>query len=337
MTLYGRLDAGYSNVENQSSILGLNTSSSGISSNGLNSSLWGIKGTEDLGGGLKANFQLESAIGMTDGTGMAGFDRVSTLGLSGNFGEVKIGRDYTPLYSVIGAADIFARTGATTVNLIPAGTRTSNMVSYSTPTFAGFTVKGMVGDNKAESSGTVAAPVATTETTNRTVGLNATYVNGPLMVGFGWGESKGASSDASTVMNASVATAAGGKQDGSALTASYDFGVAKLFGTYTQAEITTATANERLKAKETNIGVTVPLGAITLLAAYGYNDIEANYGAGNISGDGNDYVLGATYDLSKRTALYVKTGTYNKINGTVLNVNANFKTTATAFGVRHTF
>jgi predicted porin len=330
VTLYGRIDAGYANVESKSSVNSLNSSSKGIRGNGLNSSLWGIKGTEDLGGGLKASFQLESSLNSTEGSGMSGFDRVSTLGLAGNFGEVKIGRDYTPLYSIISAGDIFARTGATTVNLIPAGTRTSNMVSYSTPTFAGVTVKAMAGDNKSSTAGA-------SETTNRTVGLNGTYVNGPLMVGFGWGESKGASSDASTVMNASVETAAGGKQDGSALTASYDFGVAKLFGTYTQAEITTATANVRLKAKETNIGVTVPLGAITLLAAYGYNDIEVNYGADNISGDGNDYVLGATYNLSKRTALYVKTGTYNKIKGTALIVNANYKTTATAFGVRHTF
>ncbi len=261
------------------------------------------------------------------------FDRVSTLGLSGKFGEVKIGRDYTPLYSVITLGDIFARTGATTVNLIPAGTRTSNMVSYTTPNFAGFTVKGMAGDNKSVTAG---GP----EVTDKTMGLNAKYENGPLMVAVGWGESEGKSSDASTVMNSSVNTAAGGKQDGTAITASYDFGVVQLFANYTQAEITTATPNQRLKAKETNLGVTVPLGAFTLLAAYGHNDVDVNYGAGganNINGNGNDFVLGATYDLSKRTALYLKTGTYNKITGNVGLVNADYKNTATAFGVRHYF
>ena len=327
--MYGRLDAGYSDVETKSSISDLNNSSSGISSGNLNSSLWGLKGSEDLGGGLKANFQLESSVDLTTGASTKGFDRVSTLGLSGNFGEVKIGRDYTPIYSVIGAGDVFGRTGATTFGLIPTGTRTSKMISYATPSFAGFTVKAMAGDNKAIVEGAA-------ETSNRTMGLSGTYANGPLMVAIGWGESEGASSDASTVMGASVDTAAGGKQDGTAITATYDFGVAKLFANYTQAEITTATPGNRLKAKETNLGVAVPLGAFTLLAAYGHNELETNYGD-NIDGDGNDYVLGVTYGLSKRTTLYAKAGTYNKISGTASNVNADYKSTATAFGVRHTF
>ena len=346
VTLYGRIDAGYSNVENQSSVGGLNSTKSGIGSDGLNTSLWGIKGSEDLGGGMKASFQLESSLNSTDGSGMTGFNRVSTLGLSGNFGEFKVGRDYTPIYSVITATDIFSRTGATTVNLIPTGTRTSNMVSYSTPTFAGFTVKGMVGDNKSSDTATGSStlnPAAAAETSNKTTGLSAVYDNGPFMVSLAWGESKGASSDPTIANNFSYTTTASGQQDGTAIAASYDFGVVKLFANYIESEIRPDAGNNRIEAKETNLGVTVPIGAFTLLAAYGHNDTKSNYNSNSyaaptINGNGNDYVLGATYDLSKRTALYLKTGSYNKVTGTILGYNnADYKSTATALGIRHTF
>ena len=356
VTFYGVLDAGYSKTENQSSLgnLGLNSSSSGIGSNGLSTSRWGIRGVEDLGGGLKANFQLESELNV--GTGVAGstgnngasvnsvsplFNRVATVGLAGNFGEVKLGRDYTPIYSTILASDPFGRVGATTVNLIPAGTRASNMISYSTPTFAGFTVKAMAGENKAEVDAIGATPAS--NRSNRSAGLNATYASGPLMVAVGWGQLKGASAVDGTIVNGQTAigSAQGDKQDGSAIVATYDFGVAKLFANYIQSEITTATLGARLKAKETNIGVSIPLGAFTVLGSFGHNDLDANYssiyGSGAINAKGNDYVLGATYDLSKRTTLYAKTGTYNKVNGTVGTINGDFKTTATAVGVRHSF
>lgn len=62
-----------------------------VDSGGVDTSRWGMKGSEDLGGGLKANFQLESAVNMDDGTS-TGFDRQAWVGLSGGFGAVQLGK-----------------------------------------------------------------------------------------------------------------------------------------------------------------------------------------------------------------------------------------------------
>jgi predicted porin len=303
----------------------------GINNGGLSSNYWGIRGSEDLGGGLKANFQLEQGIATNTGAIKdGGFDRVSTLGLSGNFGEVKIGRDYTPLYSVINSADVFARTAATTFGLVPVGTRASNMISYETPTFSGFSAKFMTGQNEAVST---TSGITTANTTNSTSGMSATYANGPLMVTAGYGESKGPN-DESTVFGSGVTqTALTAKSEGTAISASYDLGVAKLFGNYTQGKTTGAAPSVTVKSEETNIGVSYPIGAFTLLAAYG-NNKQTSTGTDR---SGDDFVIGAVYSLSKRTSLYAKAGTYNKSSGTLNSAAYDAKTTATAIGVRHTF
>ena len=329
MTLYGRLDVGQQNTETTTN--GAKTTTNGINNGGLSSNYWGLKGSEDLGGGMKANFQLESGIDTNTGSSVAGFTRVSTVGLSGNFGEIKIGRDYTPLYSVIGSADVFARTAATTFGLIPVGTRASNMVSYETPTFSGFSAKFMTGQNEAVT--TTAAGVTTANTTNSTSGMSVTYANGPLMVAVGYGKSKG-TSDSSVVLGGTVANPAlVGEADGTAISTSYDLGIVKLFANHTQGTTKASATSADIKSKETNIGVSYPMGAFTLLAAYG-NNKQTGTGT-NLSGD--DFVVGAIYSLSKRTSLYAKAGTYNKADGTLLGAASDVKTTATAFGVRHTF
>lgn len=332
VTLYGRLDLGYAQNTTTATAAGVSaeTRNNGINNDGLSTSLWGLKGSEDLGGGLKANFQLEQgialdsgAMGTTTGANLAaasvGFNRISTLGLSGNFGEVKLGRDYTPLFSTIGSADIFGTTGATTVNLFPDGVRASDMISYATPNMSGFSAKVMLGRND---TGTTAAAAKSGNT-----GLSVSYAAGPLMVGAAVGK---------------IDTTVGvveGKNDGAAVVASYNLGAAKLFGGYTRAKVQANNAvDSYVNATETNLGVAVPMGAATFLLAYGRNTgrtVATGVETANVSG--NDVVLGVTYDLSKRTSLYAKTGTYNKADGSAAGVNVATKTNTTALGVRHTF
>ena len=338
MTFYGVLDAGFQDTENKSSFG--NTSASGIGSGGMSTSRWGIRGTEDLGGGLAATFNLESEVNV--GNGAVGgsqdlglFNRRAVVGLKGNFGTVNLGRDNNPLYDVIGTGDVFGMTGIITTGLLPIGQRVNNMVSYETPVFGGFSAKAMVAQDKS-------AAINAAELSSRTSAISAKFANGPLVVTAGWGERKGdAGLDGGTINKARVSTGSNNaKQDGTAIAATYDFGVAKLFTNYVQAEMSNGVLNQRLKAKEVNVGVSVPLGAFTLMAAYGHNDVDANYaatGASNINGKGDDYVLGATYDMSKRTSLYVKTGTYNKISGNYAGTAADFKTNGTVFGLRHSF
>lgn len=96
VTLYGIGDV---NIESRNSAAnGGAGSSTGMSSGGQSGSRWGVRGSEDLGGGLSAEFNFESAIGADDGTGNDQFTRQSRVGLKGGFGEIRLGRQYTPIF-----------------------------------------------------------------------------------------------------------------------------------------------------------------------------------------------------------------------------------------------
>jgi predicted porin len=306
----------------------------------IGGSRFGLRGTEDLGGGLSANFALEAGVGVADGTVTSGvsnttntsvtsqlFNRQSWAGLSGGFGAVRLGRSTTPFFETVGLSDPFSTTGLSTIGLdgtqTPSG-RASNSLFYTSPNFGGFTVNALYG--KWDTSG---ATPADTENTGLSVGYSA----GPLAVSFAFG-------DLETV------TATTAKTDGQALSATYDFGAAKLFAGWATTEAKSNTAiNTYTEDEEFNIGVTVPMGAVTLLASVGRNSrtyvvngVETgSAGVGSAltgTGDGNDWVLGAYYNLSKRTVAYVKTGVTGKFD---FDGGASRDTTGSAIGIRHAF
>jgi len=82
--------------------------------------------------------------------------------------------------------------------------------------------------------------------------------------------------------------------------------------------------------------VSMPCGAATFMAGIGRNNLDSTTAGVQTSVSGNDYVLGVTYDLSKRTALYVKTGVYNKLDYNAA-IAGTTKAQTTAIGVKHTF
>ena len=322
VTLYGRLDAGYQqNKTTVSSNSVTTTKANGIQSDGLSSSMWGLKGSEDLGGGLKANFVLEGALDVAGGPSALSFRRDSTIGLSGGFGAARIGRSYTPLFRTVGAGDVFGTVGATTVNLYPDTPRASNAFFYDSPDMGGFSAGLMVGKNDATVTNSI---TGISGTKSDVLGFNMGYANGPLMVMLGYGSTK-------------VETATTNKTKGAALSATYDLGVAKLYANLTDGKIQPDTAvNNYNKTREANFGVSVPMGAITLLAGVGRNTSTATVaGVDSEKQTGNDFVVGATYSLSKRTTAYVKAGDYNKLGATT-TANGT-KTRAGAIGLRHTF
>jgi predicted porin len=309
---------------------------------------FGMRGTEDLGGGLSANFALEATANTSDGTVTSGtgtqnttptgttnstvtsqlFNRQSWAGVSGGFGAVRLGRSKTPFNETIDVSDPFETTGLSAVGLDGAQTpsgRANNSLFYATPNvLGGFVVKALYG--KWDTSG--ATPADTTNT-----GLSVGYSAGPLAVSLGFG-------DLETV------TATTAKTDGQALSATYDFGVAKLFAGWATTEAKSNTAiNTYTEDEEFNIGVTVPMGAVTLLAGLGRNSrtyvvngVETGSAvvSSNLTGtgDGNDWVLGAYYNLSKRTVAYVKTGVTGKFD---FDGGASRETTGSAIGIRHAF
>ncbi len=97
--VYGLLDLGIDNSNNAGPNGGTLTR---VSSGGMNTSRWGLRGSEDLGGGLKAVFQLEGGILMDTGAqDGALFKRQANVGLEGSFGRVVIGRSFTSVYDVV--------------------------------------------------------------------------------------------------------------------------------------------------------------------------------------------------------------------------------------------
>ena len=102
----------------------------------------GLRGEEDLGGGLKAEFNIESGLALDTGTADSAFwGRRAVVGLQGGFGSLLIGREYSPIASVAAASDIFGQGYfGTNLSAFTSGRlsrRLSNSVSYRTPSIGG--------------------------------------------------------------------------------------------------------------------------------------------------------------------------------------------------------
>jgi predicted porin len=271
VSVYGRLDAGYAMTTN--TVNGVDTKANGVQSHNSVSSMWGIKGSEDLGGGLKANFTLEQDIypangnvgnsgALGGGAGSAAFNRTSLLGLSGGFGSVAFGRDYVPTFKLVAATDVNNLSRISTVQLAAnSGNSTQpNLVFYSTPNMSGFQLNIAYGNQ--DSTVSTAAGDTSTKVTN----VTATYANGPLMVGVGTGttEIKAAGAAAGTFTLGTTTLTSIEKVTGTVLAASYDFGKFALKGNMISSKATAAAGNAELN--ELNIGATVPMGKVTLVA-----------------------------------------------------------------------
>src|SRR3954469_341614 len=121
VTLFGIVDVNYAHysVEGGTTTAGVATGSQHVNvltNSGYNSARLGFRGTEDLGGGLSASFWLEGALSPDDGNA-AGlqFRRRSTVSLAGNWGEIRLGRDYVPTFWNLTVFDPFGTNGVGTV------------------------------------------------------------------------------------------------------------------------------------------------------------------------------------------------------------------------------
>ncbi len=383
VTVYGRLDVGYGNSVQTVDVGGATPASIDMRSNGAISagsvsSMFGIRGVEDLGGGLQANFQLEAdvipetgRIGQGNGASTALgdlvqngsttelFGRTSMVGIAGSFGAVHFGRDYTPLFKVVGASDLFGLSRNSTVQSAGYdGSNLGNQLRYTSPVFSGFQAMVSLGD--ADKTNTVNSY----ESKTKYLGLSGTYTNGPLYVGLATGtiESVGQNgvSAANTIALQNVALKAGqvisgtwpaalgmpsvnnnNKRQAVALTAKYDFGKFRVNAGYvTQTNTVNTITGGDIKSTEWNLGVAVPMGKVTLLGAVGRNIVTADVGGAVTSAidlSGSDYVVGAEYALSSKTSLYAKTGVVGKLDGTIGSTAFTNKLTETSVGIRTVF
>ena len=318
--LFGVVDAGYQHASQG----GL--SKSQLSSSGLSSSALGFRGTEDLGGGMKASFWLEGALTNDNGTSSGlSFGRRSTLDLAGNFGAVRLGRDYVPTFWTHTVFDPFGTLGSGAGSNITGvgtngttGARSSNGVSYlygfasnsTSNVGSGVYVQLTHAFGEALTGGT-----NTGVQTSQYQGARVGYANGPLNV---------------AVATGNAVSGADKKDKEFNIGASYDFGVANVmakFGTNeckvaaaaTSCGSTTATANVNsiAAAKYTwsSIGAKIPMGD-------GYIPVSYNTSKNDVNDQkGTQLAVGYVYNLSKRTAAY---GTLSKIsnkNGGVYTFN----------------
>ncbi|MEO8935226.1 MAG: porin [Burkholderiaceae bacterium] len=318
-----------------------------IDSGGESGSRWGIRGSEDLGGGLKANFIFEQGIDITDngspqgsvgggasagfggsstqnhsGSGSRLFGRIAQVGLAGPFGEVKFGRGYNPIFLVQATADPFgAGFVAQTSNLYNNLTiRNDNAVYYDSPKFlGGVVISGAY--QFGESTTNITAPSATGQAKrgNDRYEGGITYANGPLFVGAGYEQIR-SNLDSYRVRSADAA-------------ATYDFGIVKLHAIYYQTKNDNSNgavafgSTVKLKENVFNVGVTVPFGAWTFLAQYGHlKDKSQSNVAGVDLGNPrvNNFGLGLRYSLSKRTILYAGYSRFNMKNGSAGNAYQGF-------------
>lgn len=302
--------------------------------NNLSSRL-GFRGTEDLGGGLYANFWLEAALNNDDGTSaatntnnqasgagaaLAGgqgltFSRRSTVGLGGHWGEVRLGREFVPQYLSLTGFDPYGAVGAgaSLTNAIAitgvVRARASNGITYVLPrNLAGFYGQFVyyLGENP---SGTP------TEDDGTGKGLRVGYAAGPLNVAFAMGRTHYA---AGTI-----------KQDN--LAASYDVGRTKLIAQISRD------ANGAVKASGYLLAAVMIVGSGEV--KLGYSQYETN-AAGNP--EARKLALGYVHNLSKRTALYATAARVRNSGGASFALNQattapNASSSGVDLGIRHSF
>jgi len=284
VTLYGRLDA---SLGQTGAVPVASLSQTGINSSAKNTTYWGMKGSEDLGGGLKANFVLQSGFAIDTGVGNAGlFEREAHVGLAGGFGEVALGRQYTSFHSSMGDTDMlwdnnFAVAGTVSgVGVAAQGVRASNSIRYDSPKFGGVTASVTLGFGEDKgATGNVG------DATNH-VSFNVKYAAGPVMVTYAHQENKLAQANLTTAQVTNKYDIIGG---------TYDFGAAKINAAYNKAK--DGTQNDT----EYQVGVTVPMGAFAFGVGYSAGKSTAS-GLADLESKG--FAMSAQYDLSKRTSLY---------------------------------
>ncbi|MHB1199872.1 MAG: porin [Polaromonas sp.] len=320
VTLYGVADVWLGSKKVESN--GAGQRQTVINTSGVNGSRWGLKGAEDLGGGLKAVFQLENGFSQDTGgfkTEGVMFDRQAYVGLAGGFGQVSMGRQYSAYDDLHGATDpnydafTFTATGEVAANgMKDYSNRISNSIKFQSANYSGFSGAVLYGLGENKNLGTNAGGSATD-----VISLNVQYANGPLLVGYAHQEDKQAQAVVGAPQDKNKYNLIGG---------TYNFGVVKLVGFYNQAK------NDATKDKEYSIGAIVPFGAAAIAVDYAHSKSDT----GAVSYTGKGYSVLATYDMSKRTRLYAG-AQQTKAFKDVIAGTAETKTTTYGVGLRHSF
>ena len=276
VTLYGKVDLGL--VLDSGGAAGKSVR---LDSGVTGGSRIGFKGVEDLGGGMKASFQLETGYCADSAAGAPNFctgsnqfmGRQAHGDLTGAFGALSAGRQYSIGFNNLSTIDPFGTGFAGQINNIvdPSGIRLNNSVTYATPNVGGFVASAEIAFG--EQTGNWEA--------NRETGAGLTYASGPAYVGFSF-------------YDVGNSTGTGAARKNYTLGGTYDFGVIKV-----HALAQKSTGPSTLDVLDLMGGVTVPVAGGNVLASYiHHNDRTA------ADKDAQQLGVGYIYPLSKRTSLY---------------------------------
>ena len=344
VTIYGRVDAGINYQSNQVNKNADGTFTRGgqwgVGGNEWGTSMIGFKGNEDLGGGLKAIFTLESGFqadtGRFNGTGL--FNRRSYVGLNGGFGTVKIGRDLALPSDRVWSIDPTGQQNVSTSTLFKGRNwpQTSNQIQYLTPdTMGGLYVHAMYGAGEAAGSFTKGP---TGSGSGNTTGLAIGFVqpNYELLAMYDAARDDNGTYD--SLFQHSKEITVGGN---------VTFGPAKLFAGWQNIsapaqDISTAPAGSMASANKANqfwLGANFQATpALTLIGAAYHVKLNHDVGSANL------FMVGANYNLSKRTLLYASVGTIRNGSNTDFQVQTGDSTGLTGqnqntfyTGISHSF
>lgn len=356
VTLYGVVDASVESVKGNTA--GKGTTFNRVSSGNLVTSRLGFKGVEDLGGGLKAKFQLEAAVSADTGASASGgrfFDRAAWVGLaSAEAGELRIGRQDSLIGAqIVDAISAYAYDASVVAVTLGGSTfrRIDNALTYIAPTFVpGLTVSAQYSTamdsntaNNAETQSVTPGSVI-----GRGFGFSANFVQGPLSAGASYIQVNSANKAATTGEQENV---------GLFIYGAYDLGVAKLTAYYNDDS---NDGNRRFDGRRLyGINAAVPVATgLTVSGGYGYarnvgttvsttgfaaNALTGVTGKNAKNDNAGIITLKAQYDLSKRTAAYALfTQVQNSDKANLALVNATTQTAdkssrGLAVGIRHAF
>jgi predicted porin len=290
-TIYGLIDNALTHNDN-------GTTESWDIEKGNGTSRLGVKGSEDLGNGMKAIFQYEWATETTEGgsTSLGFTNRLGFVGLTGGFGTVAIGRQWTPYYGAVGKTNIMNAPSAgfrQTLNSY----RTGNALAYVTPNMNGFSASlAFVIDNSG----------ADAEDGVDGTSLALKYDNGPLSVGLGYN-----AFEANSATNATV-----NDNETLGLSGKYNFGNFAIVGAYEDRDFGAA------DQEAWQLGAEAYFGNNTARILIGEIDNDA-------AADTDAWAVGLEHSFSKRTRVYAEYASQDTTGGVDVS--------EFALGLRHDF
>ncbi len=339
VTLYGLVDAGFTYTTNVG-----DKANYAMTSGNVDASRWGLRGTENLGGGLSAIFTLESGFDVMNGKASGAlFNRQSFVGLSqADVGTLTFGRQFDSMVDYVAPLTAVGGWGGPYMAHLHdndngnASFSVNNSVKYQSANLGGLTFGGVYGfSNKAGGFAD-----------NRAYSVGANYVYGGLRVAAAYLQAQGMDRNASgSVVGDPLGNNERQRTWGAG--ASYTFGPAVAGVVFTQTRLTDSPDSLRYNNIEVN-GRYQLTPALGIGAMYTYTNVNGSvlYDNGSNSAHWHQFALQADYALSKRTDVYLegvglRGSGQNAVGITAVNGTSGFSSSKNqgivTTGIRHRF